>query len=157
MSHRRGVIRDAVIDQLKGKTAAGDNIYGNRAKPLFDQFLPAILVYAKQENILEDNIDGYTSLKRDLEIAIEGVILGDNEFDQKLDNIAGQIELALDGFEIPKRRADIIKLKSTEIDYSIEGSKIYGAVRLLYSVIYFTEVVQPDNNGTPITEIESNL
>ena len=157
MSHKRGVIRDAIIDQLKSKTAAGDNIYGNRAKPLFDQFLPAILVYAKQENILEDNIDGYTSLKRDLEVAIEAVILGSDEFDQKLDNIAGQIELALDGFEIPKRRADIIKLKSTEIDYSIEGSKIYGAVRLLYSVIYFTEVVQPDNNGTPITEIESNL
>ena len=131
----------------------------NRAKPLFDQFLPAILVYSKQENILEDqyNIDGYAPLKRDLEIAIEAVIIASDEFDQKLDDIASQIESSLDGFEIETRKADLIKLKSTEIDYSIEGSKIYGAVRLTYSVIYRTSVKHPDNSGTPITEIESNL
>ena len=159
MSHKRQIIRDAIINQLKDKTDAGGNVYGNRAKPLFDQFLPAILVYSKQENILEDqyNIDGYASLKRDLEIAIEAVILGGDNFDQKLDNIASQIESALDGFEIETRKADLIKLKPTEIDYSIEGSKIYGAVRLTYSVIYRTEVKQSDNNGTAITEIESNL
>ena len=159
MSHKRQIIRDAIINQLKDNTDAGGNIYGNRAKPLFDQFLPAILVYSKQENILEDqyNIDGYAPLKRELEIAIEAVILGSDEFDQKLDNIAEQIESALDGFEIQTRKADLIKLKSTEIDYSIEGSKIYGAVRLTYSVIYRTSVKHPDNSGTPITEIESNL
>ena len=159
MSHKRQIIRDAIINQLKDQTDAGSNIYGNRAKPLFDQSIPAILVYSKQENILEDqyNIDGYAPLKRDLEIAIEAVIIASDEFDQKLDDIASQIESALDGFEIETRKADLIKLKSTEIDYSIEGSKIYGAVRLTYSVIYRTEVKQPDNSGTPITEIESNL
>ena len=159
MSHKRQIIRDAIINQLKDKTDAGSNVYGNRAKPLFDQSIPAILVYSKQENILEDqyNIDGYAPLKRDLEIAIEAVIIASDEFDQKLDDIASQIESALDGFEIETRKADLIKLKSTEIDYSIEGSKIYGAVRLTYSVIYRTEVKQPDNSGTPITEIESNL
>jgi len=85
------------------------------------------------------------------------VIIASDEFDQKLDDIASQIESALDGFEIETRKADLIKLKSTEIDYSIESSKIYGAVRLTYSVIYRTSVKQPDNSGTPITEIESNL
>ena len=159
MSHKRQIIRDAIINQLKDNTDAASNVYSNRAKPLFDQFLPAILVYSKQENILEDqyNIDGHAPLKRDLEIAIEAVIIASDEFDQKLDDIAEQIESALDGFEIETRKADLIKLKSTEIDYSIEGSKIYGAVRLTYSVIYRTEVKQPDNNETPITEIESNL
>ena len=159
MSHKRQIIRDAIINQLKDKTDAGSNIYGNRAKPLFDQSIPAILVYSKQENILEDqyNIDGYAPLKRELEIAIEAVIIASDEFDQKLDDIASQIESALDGFEIETRKADLIKLKSTEIDYSIESSKIYGAVRLTYSVIYRTSVKQPDNSGTPITEIESNL
>jgi len=159
MSHKRQIIRDAIINQLKDQTDAGSNIYGNRAKPLFDQSIPAILVYSKQENILEDqyNIDGYAPLKRELEIAIEAVIIASDEFDRKLDDIASQIESALDGFEIETRKADLIKLKSTEIDYSIESSKIYGAVRLTYSVIYRTSVKQPDNSGTPITEIESNL
>jgi len=43
MSHKRQIIRDAIINQLKDQTDAGSNIYGNRAKPLFDQSIPAIL------------------------------------------------------------------------------------------------------------------
>lgn len=147
MSHPRSIIRNAIINQLNGKTNADDRVYGNRAKPLFDQFLPAVLVYAKDENILEDRFDsdGFGPLKRDLEIAIEAVILGGDDFDQKLDDLSNQIENALDGFEIDTRKSDILKLKSTEIDSSIEGSKIYGAIRLTYSVTYLTIVKQPLN------------
>ena len=165
MSHPRSTIRNAIIDRLKAQvdsaylTDAEDRIYGNRAKPLFDQFLPAILVYAKDENILEERFetDGFGPLKRDLEIAIEAVILGDDNFDEKLDDLSSQIENALDGFEFEARKSDIIKLKSTEIDSSIEGSKIYGAVRLTYSVTYRTVVKQPLDEGTIPTEINTNL
>ena len=159
MSHPRSIIRNSIINQLNGKTDAADRIYGNRAKPLFDQFLPAILVYAKDENIIEERYetDGFGPLKRELEIAIEAVILGGDDFDQKLDDISIQIENALDGFEFETRKSDIIKLKSTEIDSSIEGGKIYGAVRLTYSVTYRTAVKQPDLSGTTPTEIETNL
>ena len=101
MSHKRQIIRDAIINQLKDKTDAGSNVYGNRAKPLFDQSIPAILVYSKQENILEDqyNIDGYAPLKRKLEIAIEAVILGGDEFD--IVDVFVQIESKL-GISIPE-------------------------------------------------------
>jgi hypothetical protein len=165
MSHPRSTIRNAIIDRLKTQvdsaylTDAEDRIYGNRAKPLFDQFLPAILVYAKDENILEERYetDGFGPLKRDLEIAIEAVILSGDDFDQKLDDLSSQIENALDGFEFETRKSDILKLKSTEIDSSIEGSKIYGAVRLTYSVTYRTAVKQPDFSRTTPTEIETNL
>lgn len=140
MSHPRSIIRNAIINQLNGKTDAEDRVYGNRAKPLFDQFLPAILVYAKDENILEERFesDGFGPLKRELEIAIEAVILGGDDFDQKLDDLSIQIENALDGFEINVRKSDLLKLKSTQIDSSIEGSKIYGAIRLIYMVTYYT-------------------
>ena len=97
MSHPRSIIRNSIINQLNGKTDAADRIYGNRAKPLFDQFLPAILVYAKDENIIEERYeaDGFGPLKRELEIAIEAVILGGDDFDQKLDDLSSQIENAL--------------------------------------------------------------
>jgi len=159
MSHPRSIIRNSIINQLNGKTDAADRIYGNRAKPLFDQFLPAILVYAKDENIIEERYeaDGFGPLKRELEIAIEAVILGGDDFDQKLDDLSSQIENALDGFEFETRKSDIIKLKSTEIDSSIEGSKIYGAVRLTYSVTYRTQVKQPLDEGILPTEINANL
>ena len=159
MSHPRSTIRNAIINQLNGKTDAEDRIYGNRAKPLFDQFLPAILVYAKGENILEERFEtnGFGPLNRDLEIAIEAVILGGDDFDEKLDDLSNQIESALDGFEFETRKSDIIKLKSTEIDSSIEGSKIYGAVRLTYSVTYRTQVKQTLSEGILPTEINTNL
>lgn len=165
MSHQRTAIRQALVDRLKTKvddvflTDAEDRIYGSRAKPLFDQFLPAIIVYTRSENILEERFtsDGYGASRRDLEVAIEAVVLGNEQVDDILDNIAKQIEDALDGFEMETRKADILKLKSTEIDVSIEGSKIYGAVRITYGITYYTANKQPDNSGIIPTEIETNL
>jgi hypothetical protein len=147
MSHPRTGIRDALVNKLKTKvddvflTDAKDKIYGSRSKPLFDQFLPAILVYARSENILEERFvtDGYGATKRELDVAIEAVMLGNEEIDNALDNIAAQIEFAFDGWEMLNRKSDIMKLKSTEIDVSIDGSKIYGAIRLNYSITYYTE------------------
>jgi hypothetical protein len=165
MSHQRTAIRKALVDRLKTKiddvylTNAEEKIYGSRSKPLFDQFLPAILVYARSENIIEERFtsDGYGATKRELEIALEAVILGNEQIDDDLDNIAKQIEDAFDGWEMPTRKADILKLKSTEIDVSIEGSKIYGAVRITYGITYYTANKQPDNSGIIPTEIEANF
>jgi hypothetical protein len=147
MSHPRAAIREALVDRLKTKvddiflTDAEDKIYGSRSKPLFDQFLPAILVYARNENVIEEKFasDGFGATKRELEIAFEAVVLGDEEVDSALDKIAQQIENAFDDWEMPTRKADILKLKSTEIDLSIEGSKTYGAIRLTYNITYYTE------------------
>ncbi len=146
MSHSRTAIRNALVDRLKTKvddvflTDAKDKIYGSRSKPLFDQFLPAILVYIRNENILEERFttDGHGAIKRELDVAIEAVILGNEEIDNALDNIAAQIECAFDGWEMTNRKSDVLKLKSTEIDVSIDGSKIYGAARLNYTIIYHT-------------------
>ena len=165
MNHPRFTIRKAIVDQLKTKvgntfpTDAEEKVYSSRAKPLFDQFLPAILVYTRNENIIEERFatDGYGASKRDLEVAIEAVVLGNEQVDDALDKISKQIEDALDGFEIPTRKADILKLKSTEIDVSIDGSKIYGAARLTYSITYYTSNKQPDNSGTIPTEINANF
>lgn len=165
MSHQRTVIRNTLVDRLKSKidevylTDASERVYGSRTKPLFDQFLPAILVYTKNENILEERfaIDGYGSTKRELEIAIEAVVFGNEQVDDSLDKISKQIEDALDDFEIPTRKADILKLKSTDLDVSIDGSKIYGAVRLTYLITYYTSNKHPDNLGVIPNEIEENF
>ena len=139
MNHPRAAIREALTDHLKNRTDAKDKVFGNRNKPLFDNLLPAILVYARSENVLEERFasDGFGATKRELDIAIEAVISGDDNLDEALDKIAAQIESAFEDWEMPTRKADILKLKSTEIDTSIEGSKIYGAIRLNYSIIYY--------------------
>lgn len=165
MSHQRTAIRKALVDRLKTKvddiypTDAEEKIYGSRSKPLFDQSLPAILVYTRSENIIEERFssDGYGTTKRELEIALEAVILGNEQIDDDLDNMAKQIEDAFDGWEMPTRKADILKLKSTEIDISIDGGKVYGAARLTYQITYYTANKQPINSGTIPTEINTNF
>lgn len=165
MSHQRTAIRKALVEKLKTKvgenylTDALDRIYDSRSKPLFDQFLPAILVYSRNENIAEERFatDGFGATKRELDVALEAVVLGNEQLDDALDNIAAQIESALDGFEIPTRKADVLQLKSTEIDVSIDGGKIYGAIRLNYAITYYTTNKQPENSGVIPTEIEVNF
>ena len=147
MNHPRTAIRNALVDRLKTKvddifpTDAEDKIYGSRSKPLFDQFLPAILVYARNENVIEEKFasDGFRAIKRELDITFEALVLEGEEVDTALDKIAEQIENAFDGWEMPTRKADVLKLKSTEMDISTEESKTYGAIRLNYSVTYYTE------------------
>ena len=61
------------------------------------------------------------------------------------------------GGKCRQRKADVLKIKSTEIDISIDGGKIYGAVRLTYSITYYTSSKQPDNSGTIPTEIRGKF
>ncbi len=165
MNHPRTLIRQALIDKLKTKvndqfpTDVRDKVYGSRAQILFEQFLPAILIYCRNETILEERFitDGYGASKRELEVAIEAVVIGNDNIDDDLDKIAKQIEDALDGFEIPNRKADILRLKTTEIDVAIEGSKIYGAVRLTYSITYYTSNKGPGGQDFIMSEITINL
>lgn len=142
MKHPRQDIREAIATRLKEvSTSAGDNIFISRAKPLFDQNLPAILIYASNEQINEErwHSDGFGPLVRELEIFIEAVDFGKEELDNNLDTLALQIENALDGWDIPNRQSSILKFKGTDMDMTIDGNKTYGAVRLAFDLTYRTQ------------------
>lgn len=76
---------------------------------------------------------------RELDLSIEAVS-NSKELDTELDTLAEQIESALDNYEIPDRKADMITLKTTETDMAIEGSKVYGTIRLTFGIKYRTNV-----------------
>ena len=140
--HPRQHIRQAFVDRLSGVTMAKDNVYASRIKPLFDQFLPAILLYTQDESVEEHQWDGdgFTPLKRKLMLEIEAVIQGGDDLDNKLDQFAYEIEQALDDWNIPNRIADTLRLEQTESSIVADGSKVYGVTRLTYSLIYRTAV-----------------
>ena len=143
MTHPRTVIRRTVVVRLREyATAAGNNVFDSRSKSLFDRHLPALLVYARDERVVDGRYDGDGSmaLKRELELCVEAVDKGSDDVEERLDDIALEIEAALDGFTLPERRADVFRLKSTETDVAVDGSKTYGAIRLTFSVTYHTNV-----------------
>lgn len=141
MAHLRQSIREAIAERLiSAKTNARNNIFISRAKPLFDQDMPAILIYTNTEKIKEERweTDGFGPLERELEIFIEAIDYGKDDLDNKLDDLAEQIEKALDGWDIPNRKSAILRFIGTDMDISIEGNKIYGAVRLGFNLTYRT-------------------
>ncbi len=135
--HKRTDIRNAVATRL-GESFK--NVFSGRAKPLFDQDLPAVLVYCSSEDIKQERWDtaGTGSLTRELDVMIECVDMG-ADLDDKLDTHANAVENALDGFEIPNMKSAILRFKGTDMDMNIEGNKTYGAVRLAFSVTYLTD------------------
>jgi hypothetical protein len=138
MTHPRQTIREAVATRLRETFT---NVFASRAKPLFDQDLPAVLVYASGENIRTERweTDGFGALTRELDLFVEAVDIGKDDLDDKLDALAEKIESALDGWEIPNRKSTVLRFKGTDTDMSIDGNKIYGAIRLAFSLTYLTE------------------
>lgn len=138
MTHARQDIREQVATTLRTEFA---NVYTSRAKVLFEQDMPAVLVYTTTETIQKErwDTDGFGNLFRDLEIAIEAVDIGKDDLDDKLDAMAETIEGLLDGWEMPNMKNAILRFKSTETDMSIDGNKIYGAIKLTFTLTYQTE------------------
>lgn len=139
--HPRCIIRKAFVEKLKkSDTLAKDHVYDSRVKPLFDQHLPAILVYTRDEKVLENQYDGdgFFPYKRQLDIAIEGILANSPDLDELIDKLALDIEYALLGFEIPVFLNAVIKMISTETDVVIDGAHCYGAVRINYTITYYT-------------------
>ncbi len=147
IKHPRQEIREAIANRLKeSNTKANENVFINRAKPLFDQDLPAILVYTNSEQIKKErwDTDGFGTLDRELEVFIEAVDTGKENLDNSLDDLALEIETALDGWEIPHKKSAILRFNGTDTDFSIEGKSVYGAIRLAFTISYMTESRQPE-------------
>lgn len=139
--HPRCIIRKAFVEKLKeAGTLARENVFDSRVKPLFDQHLPALLVYTRDEKILENQYDGdgFFPYKRQLEIAIEGILSACSDLDDKIDTLALEVEQALLGFEITGFLNAVIKMISTETDVVLDGTHCYGAVRINYTITYYT-------------------
>ena len=138
MTHARQDIREQIAEQLRTEFA---NVFTSRAKVLFDQDMPAVLVYTTNETIQKErwDFDGFGNLFRDLEISIEAVDIGKDDLDNKLDAMAETIERLFDGWEMPNRKNAVLKFKSTEMDMNIVGNNIYGAIKLTFTLTYQTE------------------
>ncbi len=137
MTHPRQTIRETIAARL---AESMQNVFTSRAKPLFDQDLPAVLVYAGSEQVKRErwDTDGFGDLTRELEILVECVDMGKEDLDNRLDALAESVETALDGWEIPGYKNAVMRFSGTDTDMSIDGNKTYGAIRLTYTLTYMT-------------------
>lgn len=88
-------IRHAVVAGLKLEaTAAGDRVYANRLRPVWNESLPAILVFTRDESPIELFQVSPRIYRRVLRLAIVAVAQEDGPvaIDDRLDLLAAEIE-----------------------------------------------------------------
>lgn len=152
MAHQRKQVRDAIVARLiAAATAAGSNVFANRAKPLFVTELPAILVYTKNETVEIAN-ESPREYRRGLVVSLELVATGANEasVDDALDDLAEEVEAAIFEEETFGGLVTDTILGETEMELLQEGEKPIGAAKIALTMPYYQQLP-----GEPAVELDA--
>jgi len=141
--HLRKQIRDQVVTALTGLTTTGARCTGSSVWPTEKGVLPALRIYTRRESAeisVPDSV-GEKSYQRDLDLVVEGRADG-TDFDDQLDQIALEVEGALEADVTLGGLAWDIELTSTEVDMA-RGDKPIGSIELTYRVRYHATAADP--------------
>ncbi len=150
MAHERQEIRDAVVAQLMGETAAETRVLSSRRAPVQMEQLPAIGVYTIVETIDPASKKSTPrELKRIVTVAIQAWVmaLSVSALADALDDIALEIETAMDSSVSLDGYAFDSVGPETEIGIELDGAKPIGCVTLTYEATYHTglRVTEPED------------
>ena len=144
MSHVRQQIREYFETQLTGLTTTGSNVYASRVYPLSGAKLPALLIYTQSESVSEVSFSQRKVQERMLEVVVEGYVRAVSNFDDTIDLIAKEVEVAvLDSTDLGGLAINT-ELSSVDSDYSGEAEQPVATIRMTFDVQYRTETGQPE-------------
>lgn len=142
-AHVRQQVRDAVKVALTGLTTTGANVFDSRVYELKDDELPALRIFTNSEDVQIDSI-GFSRLQdRRLELVVEACVKQNGAFDDTLDTILKEVEVAIAANQ-GAGGAKFIQLAKIEIELSGEGEKPVGLGRMTFQVPYITALGAPD-------------
>ncbi len=140
--HYRKRIREAVRALLTAAdTLAGPNVFTSRARPVLEilQRREVVLSVYTADEESQRSEDGHL-LVRTLEISVEGIAGGGEELDDVLDDLAGQVEAAVDADPtLGALLHDDMELTSTTTEITARGNMQIGAFRMTFACQYVTE------------------
>jgi hypothetical protein len=147
MDHMRKQIRSAVLQALLGLKTTRRNVFATRTVPLNADTLPGLCVYTLSEQSGVDTMGKNRSLKRMLDLVIEGVTKSRASIDDDLDQIAAEVETAMALDPSLGGLAYDCVLQSTKIAVRGVAETDTGSVQLTYSVTYRTKASDPTINS----------
>lgn len=143
-NHVRQQIREKVGTTLTGLTTTGSNIYESRVYPLEAGNLPALVVYTKNEES-EPIVIGTNRLSsRNLSLIVEIYAKTTSNFDDTIDTISKEVEVAIAADTTLDGLTKDIYLESTEIEYNGEGEQPVGYATLTFLTNYYVQEQNPD-------------
>ncbi len=141
MPHERTLVRNAVVAQLMGETAAEDRVTKSRIEPNAQAQLPAISVYSNDETS-KDGESSPRELERKVDVEVVGWVRAatGESIDDVLDDLALEIETAMDSDRYLGATAGDSVLVSTKVGLANTGDRPMGAVVMTYRVTYRSDL-----------------
>lgn len=160
MSIERAEIRNRIVSLLKHKkTDAKDRVYGSRANNVWQENLPAILIYPKNEEVVVI-AESPRELLRTVFFSIELIADGKDDDDaaDNLDKLGEQVERIMGVDVTLGGLASDLNLESLDFDFQDAGEKPIMSLNIVYRVEYVVSMPKDrrDQDCDDFTSITAN-
>ena len=143
-NHIRQQIRERAGTVLTGLTTTGSNVFETRIYPLENTNLPALVIYTKNETSEPIVISTNRLMSRELELIVEVYVKQTSNFDDQVDKICKEVEVAISSDTTLNGLAKDCFLQSTEIEYNTEGEQPLSYAVLTFLTNYYVQETAPD-------------
>ena len=143
-NHIRQQIRERAGTVLTGLTTTGSNVFKTRIYPLSNTNLPALAIYTKNETSEPIVISTNRLMSRELELIVEVYVKQTSNFDDQVDKICKEVEVAISADTTLNCLAKDCFLQSTEIEYNTEGEQPLSYAVLTFLTNYYVQETAPD-------------
>jgi hypothetical protein len=143
-NHIRQQIRERAGTVLTGLTTTGSNVFETRIYPLENTNLPALVIYTKNETSEPLVISTNRLMSRELELIVEVYVKQTSNFDDQVDKICKEVEVAISADTTLNNLAKDCFLQSTEIEYNTEGEQPLSYAVLTFLTNYYVQETAPD-------------
>jgi hypothetical protein len=143
-NHIRQQIRERAGTVLTGLTTTGSNVFQTRVYPLENTNLPALVIYTKDETSEPIVVSTNRLMSRELELIIEVYVKQTSNFDDEIDKICKEVEIAISADTTLNGLAKDCYLQSTSIEYNTEGEQPLSYAVLTFLTNYYVQENAPD-------------
>ncbi len=139
MAHVRQTIRERIVTDITGLATTGTKVFDTRIYPLTSAELPALIVYARDEDIEYEDLKPNRTQRRDLSIVIEAHAKATINLEDTFDTIAKEVEEAISGDLTINGNAKDVRLDSIDTDFNSDGQSKAGVMTITYIISYFVK------------------
>ena len=136
MAHLRQQIRERVATTLTGLTTTGSNVFQSRVYPIENTKLPCLLIYTREESSEPLDMSPPRTIEKRLSLVVEGYVKANSNYDDTIDTITKEVEVAIYGDRLINNLAKDSFLVSTEIDFNGEGDNPLAIVVMTFEIPY---------------------
>lgn len=147
--HPGALVRGAVVDAIKGSTAAENHVFDSRDLPLSADITPAILIYKTGEVLDRDHMHDNGLRRRTMTLSIEIYGVGDDAADVT-DRVAWEVENTLRADPTLGGKVERIDFIDSATAFADNGELALFVTAMTVEVIYWTHLVADEGSRPSI-------